>query len=200
MKRIIQVLLALSAIGLAYLLVDSIMKPIRFDNLKNLRYEVCIQRLKEIRTAQEAYKSVYQKYTASFDTLINFAKCDSFRVVRQIGSLDDSVAVAEGRVYRDTVAVCVRDSLYKSGFPIDSLRYVPFTDGKQFHMEAGELLTGSKVVVQVFMCQVPNKVLLKGLDHQAIINLNDVAHQLDRYPGLQVGSMTEATNNAGNWE
>ncbi len=200
MKRVIQVLLAIGVIVLGYILVDSIMNPIRFDKEKNFRYEVCIQRLKEIRTVQEAYKSEYKKYTSSFDTLLQFAKFDSFRVVRQIGSLDDSAAVAEGRVYRDTVSVCVRDSLFARGYPIDSLRYVPFTKDAQFHMEAGELLTGSKVTVQVFLCEVANDILLNGLDHQAIVNLNDVAHQLERFPGLRVGSMTEATNNAGNWE
>ena len=107
--------------------------------------------------------------------------------------------MAEGRVYRDTISVCVRDSLFKN-IAIDSLRYIPYTDGKEFEMQAGELSTGSKVIVQVFQAQAPNNFILNGLDRQEIINLNDVAKQLKRYPGLRVGSLTEATNNAGNWE
>ena len=67
-------------------------------------------------------------------------------------------------------------------------------------MAAGELQTGSKVIVQVFEASVTNKVLLAGLNHQEIVNLDDVARQLDRFPGLKVGSLKEATNNAGNWE
>ena len=123
-------------------------------------------------------------------------------MVRQIGSLDDSAAVAEGRVSRDTVSVCVRDSLFKrAGFVLDSLCYVPFTNGREkFDLAAGELQTGSKVIVQVFEASVTNKVLLAGLNHQEIVNLDDVARQLDRFPGLKVGSLKEATNNAGNWE
>ena len=54
--------------------------------------------------------------------------------------------------------------------------------------------------MQVFQAQAPNNFILNGLDRQEIINLNDVANQLKRYPGLRVGSLTEATNNAGNWE
>ena len=178
------------------------MEPIDFTHEKEVRYNAAIARLKDIRTAQVAFRSENHHYTGSFDSLIAFVKNDSFRVVRQIGSLDDSAAVAEGRVSRDTVSVCVRDSLFKrAGFVLDSLCYVPFTNGREkFDLAAGELQTGSKVIVQVFEASVTNKVLLAGLNHQEIVNLDDVARQLDRFPGLKVGSLKEATNNAGNWE
>ena len=201
MKAAILAVLSITAAVLLYLLVTSIMEPINFQNDKDVRYNATIARLKDIRTAQVAYRSEHHRYTSSFDTLINFLKNDSFRVVRQIGSLDDSAAVAEGRVFRDTISVCVRDSLFKkAGFIIDSLCFVPYTNGQKFEMAAGELQTGSKVIVQVFEASVLNKVLLNGLDHQEIVNLDDVAKQLNRFPGLKVGSLTEATNNAGNWE
>lgn len=202
MKAAILSILSLTAAVLLYLLITSIMAPINFQHEKDIRYNAAIARLKDIRTAQVAFRSEHQHYTASFDSLISFVKNDSFRVIRQIGSLDDSAAVAEGRVFRDTVAVCVRDSLFKrANFVLDSLRFVPFTNGQQtFEMAAGELQTGSKVVVQVFEASVLNMVLLNGLDHQEIVNMNDVAAQLKRFPGLKVGSLTEATNNAGNWE
>ena len=201
MKAAILAVLSITAAVLLYLLVTSIMEPINFQSDKEVRYNATIARLKDIRTAQVAYRSEHHRYTSSFDTLINFLKNDSFRVVRQIGSLDDSAAVAEGRVFRDTISVCVRDSLFKkAGFIIDSLCFVPYTNGQKFEMAAGELQTGSKVIVQVFEASVLNKVLLNGLDHQEIVNLDDVAKQLNRFPGLKVGSLTEATNNAGNWE
>ncbi len=202
MKAVILTVLSITAAILLYFLVTSIMAPIDFTHEKEHRYNATIARLKDIRTAQVAFRSEHHHYTSSFDSLINFVKNDSFRVVRQIGSLDDSAAVAEGRVSRDTVSVCVRDSLFKrSGFVLDSLRYVPFTNGRAtFDMAAGEVKTGSKVIVQVFEASVTNKVLLAGLDKQEIINLDDVASQLNRFPGLKVGSLTEATNNAGNWE
>ncbi len=201
MKAAILAVLSITAAILLYFLITSIMEPINFQHEKEVRYNATIARLKDIRTAQVAYRSEHHRYTSSFDTLISFLKNDSFRVVRQIGSLDDSAAVAEGRVFRDTISVCVRDSLFKkAGFIIDSLCIVPYTGGAKFEMASGELQTGSKVIVQVFEASVLNKVLLNGLDRQEIINLDDVAKQLNRFPGLKVGSLTEATNNAGNWE
>lgn len=201
MRRVVVLVLAVLAAVLAYLLVESIMAPIRFERDKDARYAACIERLKQIRELQVAFRSENHHYTASFDSLIAFGNTDSFRVVRQVGSLDDSLAVAEGRVRRDTISVSVRDSLFAEGMILDSLRFVPFTGGRsKFGMDAGKLTTASKVTVQVFECRVSNRVLLEGLDHQSIVNMDDVAQQLGRYPGLMVGSMVEATNNAGNWE
>lgn len=202
MKRILAIVLALIAAGLAYLLIINIGAPIKFDKEKQRRYVATINRLKNIRTAQVAYLSEHDKYTGSFDTLIHFLKTDSFRIVKQIGSLDDSADVAAGRVRRDTIFVPILDSLFKNDPNIvDSLPYVPFTHGRnRFEMAAGEVQTASKVTVQVFEAKVPNKVLLNGLDHQQIVNLDDKARQIQRYPGLKVGSLTEATNNSGNWE
>ncbi len=199
MKTVYQIVLAILIVVIAYFVYESIMAPIRFEKEKNKRYGATIQRLKDVRTAQLAYRSRYNKFTGSFDTLITFLKEGEFKVVKQIGSEDDSLAVAQGKVYRDTILVAVRDSLFKN-FPVDSLRIVPFSGGAQFELAAGELETGSKVKVKVFECKAHNDVILKGLDRQEIININDLQKKLDKYPGLQVGSMTEATNNAGNWE
>ncbi|MDD3568669.1 MAG: hypothetical protein PHT92_09740 [Bacteroidales bacterium] len=200
MKTVYQILLLVLIVVLSYLVFESIMTPIRFNNEKDKRYAKTIDRLKDIRTAQLAYRSVHNKFTGSFDTLINFVKYDSFRVVRQIGSMDDSLALAQGLVRRDTVAISVLDSLFKKGYPVDSLRYVPYTGGAEFELGAGELLTGSGLKIKVFEAKVHNDVLLKGLDRQLVINENDLRKKLERFPGLQVGSLTEATNNAGNWE
>jgi type II secretory pathway pseudopilin PulG len=198
MKTVYQIVLAVIIVILGYLLYESIMAPIRFEKEKNRRYKATIERLKNIRTAQDAYRSRYGKYTGSFDTLIDFMKHGEIKVVKQIGSEDDSLAVALKKVYRDTILIPVRDTILK-GYPYDSLRFVPFT-GDTFELAAGELNTQSGIKVKVFECKAPNKVILKGLDRQEIINLDDLAKKIDKYPGLKVGSLTEATNNAGNWE
>jgi hypothetical protein len=82
---------------LGYLLVDSISQPIRFQHEQRARYNRTIERLKDIRTAQLAYRSVYGEFTGSFDTLINFVKNDSFRVVMAIGFEDDLKMLPYGR-------------------------------------------------------------------------------------------------------
>ncbi len=202
MKTVIQILLSIAILVLGYLLVDSIHQPIRFQQEQRARYNRTIDRLKDIRTAQLAYRSVYGEFTGSFDTLINFIRNDSFRVVMSIGDADDEEAIARGeQIIRDTILVSVRDSLFSGGYPVDSLRYVPFTGGREeFFLGAGEVMTGSGLNVKVFEAHVHNDVLLAGLDRQLVINMNDERVKREQFPGLRVGSLTETTNNAGNWE
>ncbi len=209
MKTVIQIVLIIAIIGLGYLCYDSINSVIRFNRIHKIRTEVNIQKLKDIRTAQVAYKSQFEKYTGSFDTLINFVKNDSLKLVKKEGSLSDSLlaegwtekkALSVGLIKRDTILVSVLDSLFGKKFQIDSLKYVPFVDNEEYEMGAGVVVTGSGVSVEVFEAKVHNNIFLDGLDKQEIINLNDKALKLERYPGLKVGSLDETNNNAGNWE
>lgn len=196
-RFVIQAILLVAILGITFLIYRGIMEPINFEKAKKDRYEHVVQRLKDIRIAQVAYKAVYQKFTGSFDTLIHFVKTDSFPVVYAEGSVDDSIAVAKGLIVRRTFYVPVRDSIFPKGYPIDSLRFVPFTNGKQFDLKSGTITTASKVTVNVFEASALNWDILNGLDRQLIINLNDLAKE---FPGLRVGSIKEANNNAGNWE
>ena len=199
MKTVIQILLLIAIVVLGYMLVESIQQPIRFQQEQRTRYNRTIERLRDIRTAQLAYRSVNGKFTGSFDTLINFVRNDSFRVVMSIGFEDEEVGSEQ--IIRDTIPVSVRDSLFRPGYPIDSLRYVPYTGGReQFFLGAGEVMTGSGLAVKVFEAHVHNDVLLAGLDRQLVINMNDERTKRNQFPGLKVGSLTETTNNAGNWE
>ncbi len=210
MKTVIQILLTIVIIALGYWCVESIQKPIRFQEAHAKRQDANVEKLMYTRDAQVAYKSVYNKYTGSFDTLINFIKSDSLPLVKKEGSLTDSMleagitevkALALGIIKRDTIKVSVKDSLFPAGYPIDSLPFIPYLDGKEkFQMGAGVVETGSGVKVNVFEAKVHNNIYLKGLEKQEIINLNDKTQKLERYPGLKVGSLEEANNNAGNWE
>ncbi len=204
MKKTIQIVLAVLIVVLSYFLVESIMKPIRFKKEQTHRYQVVIQKLKDIRTAQLAYKDVYGQFTGSFDTLTNFVKYDSLPLIFKkgeipedlLGQITEKEAIAKGMIVRDTSHVAVLDSLFGKSYPIDSLRFIPFSGGKQFNLAQGQVITGSKLKVDVFEAAAPSKYILKGLDQQMIVNLNDGWD----YPGLKVGSLEEANNAAGNWE
>lgn len=78
---------------LAYYLVQSIMAPLYFDESRKAYEEVAIQRLKDIRTLQDAYKNVNGKYVSTIDSLIQFYNEGVLPVVLSIGSPDDSVAM-----------------------------------------------------------------------------------------------------------
>lgn len=196
LRGIIQVVLFLVIVGLGYLIYNGVMKPIDFDKQKEIREAAVVQRLKDIRTAQVSYRSVYGRYTGSFDTLIHFVNEDSIPVEYAEGSLDDSLAVAMGLIVRDTFYVAVKDSLFPRNYHVDSLRYVPFTTGVEFELASSSIMTASQVEVQVFEASAQYFDILNGLDRQLIINLND----LKEFPGLRVGNINEANNNAGNWE
>jgi hypothetical protein len=209
-KKVIQVILVLAVLILSYFIYDSIQQPIRFNKEQERRYNAAIIRLKDIRTAQIAYKNVNGRYTGSFDTLIGFISTGKFKVVKMIGTIPDSLldagmnekeALRLRLITRDTIEVSVKDSLFKSpDFVSDSLRFVPYTPKMQFEMASGEVITGSKVVIQVFEAKVSNTILLHGLDKQLFINFNENQEKYTDFPGLQVGSLREANNNAGNWE
>ncbi len=196
-KYIVQIILLVVIVGLLYFIYTGIMKPIDFDKEHDFRKIEVVQRLKDIRSAEVAYKSIYGFYTGDFDTLINFVKTDSFPVLYAEGSLDDSLAVIQGRVIRDTIYVPVRDSLFDKSYPFDSLRYIPFAPtGKEFALQAGTILTASQLEVHVFEASALYFDILHGMDRQLIINLNDIK----KFPGIRVGDIEEANNNAGNWE
>jgi len=199
MKTVIQVILFAAICVVAYLVYESVQKPLRFNAEQKFRYDATIQRLKEIRTAQVAFRSEFKEYTRSFDTLINFLKTDSFRVVRIIGDEDDSASVVAGKIIRQTIMISVMDSLFKKGYNVDSMRFVPFTKGAEFELDTANLKAGN-VIVNVFEAKVANDVLLHGLDPQLLVNFNADRKLKTGYPGLKVGSLTETTNNAGNWE
>jgi hypothetical protein len=71
---------------------------------------------------------------------------------------------------------------------------------EQFKLDAISYNSISNVVIPLFEASVHNDVYLKGLDRQSIVNLNDEQENMNKYPGLKVGSVTQPNNNAGNWE
>jgi len=211
MNIVVRVLLIGAIIVLGYLLVDSIMNPIRFNTERDIREEAIKERLIDIRTAQVAFKSKYGRYTGSFDTLISFVKTDSFPLIYKEGSVTDEMieewgrraereALRRGLIVRDTSYTTVLDSIFELGFPVDSLRYVPYCGDTEFKLEAAVVETGSKVKVEVFEASVLNDIFLQGLDKQLIINYNALREKLTGFPGMRVGNIVEPNNNAGNWE
>ena len=201
MKTVLQIVIGIAIVVLAYLLYDSLMHPIRFNKEVEHRKALVVDRLKDIRDLQSAFKDEHGKFTSSFDTLIAYYKTGNVSVVRQIGSMDDSVAVAKGLVKRDTVKILARDTLFKSkpGFNIDSLCYVPVV-GVKFDMKDTLYKSISNIIIPLFEASVTNNVYLSGLDRQLVINLNDEDKNKNKWPGVKVGSVDSPNNNAGNWE
>jgi len=201
MKKVITyVVLPLAVLVLGYIIYTSIQEPVVFEKQRKYRETIAIERLKDIRTLQVAYKTKYNKFSGSLDSLIDFYNNGIITVVKQVGSLDDSLAVAQKRVFRDSIRIAVKDTLLKRpGFVIDSIGIVPLSGGQKIEMKAiiGKI---SGVDVPLFEASIPFDILLNGLNRQLVVNLNSERKTTDRYPGLRVGSIEAPNNNAGNWE
>ena len=210
--------------GMTYALVSSVMEPVDFNKHRAYRDGIAIQRLKDIRDLQVAFKNVYARYSPTVDSLKWFYNEGKMKVVMQVGSQDDSVAVAntqalkkrkpkikpeemlalyqngEKLVFKIENEVAVKDTLFngREDFIVDSLAFIPFC-GDSVIMES-TIKKVSGVNVPLFEAKMPFKALLKGLNNQLRINLDAEREDQGKYKGLQVGSIDAPNNNAGNWE
>jgi hypothetical protein len=197
-NNIIKILLLVVIIVLAYLVYESVMRPVRFNKEVEKRSEAVIQNLKDIRSAQMAYKNIYNNYTGSFDTLLDFLKNGEIPVVKMVPDPEDTTFT---KTITDTLGyIPVIDSLFgkRKEFDVNHFKYIPFADDQIFTMEAGIIEKGG-VDVNVFEAKVHYKVFLEGLNRQMVVNLIAGREQIEKYPGLKVGSMEEASTD-GNWE
>ncbi|MCP4553764.1 MAG: hypothetical protein GY834_17375 [Bacteroidetes bacterium] len=199
MKSIaLKVFLSIVIIFLGYMVVKSIMEPVRFKNEKADREKIVIQLLKEIREVQVAYKGVHKEYAGTFDTLINFIKIGKIPVVNIISDPTDTTYT---KTINDTTSyINVRDSIFKHrvDFNPESIQYIPYSNGEVF-VFASKIIEINKVRVPVFEVSAEYIHFLLGMDEQLIVNLIKKKNEFERFPGLKVGSITEASTD-GNWE
>ena len=211
MKKLFQIILAVAIVGLVYVIYVQISTPIRFDKETKAKKAQVIDRIKDIRTAQRAFKSKYQHFTASFDSLSAFVLTDTLELERKIVDEDDSAALAmlkkSGKKNIEKFKLAVIDTIYApkkvTRQDVENFRFIPGTGNKaQFIMEAGIITTESKVVIPVVECRAPYKAFLDTVAYrQEVINLIDEEqNNFNRYPGVKFGSMDSGNNEAGNWE
>ncbi|MDE5609169.1 MAG: hypothetical protein K2I66_02155 [Bacteroidales bacterium] len=203
----IQIALIVVAVVLAILIYRSIMQPVKFQQEKAIRTERLVEKMKNIRTVQQAYKKAFNSYIATPDSLILFLQNGEIPYVKMIGTVPDSLteeeAVKLGIVSRETFtdnafAILFPEETDKAAF-LDKLFKVPFNkSGKTITMEAG-FITKSGYQVPVFEARVPFEDLLENMDERLVVNEIAAAEKYNRYPGIKVGSMTEAITE-GNWE
>lgn len=209
-KKIFQIILGLVIIGLVYVVYKQISTPIKFEDELKQRSAVVIDRIKDIRSAERAFKSKYQRFTADFDTLAHFILNDSLTMERRLVDEDDSVAMARLKQLRlknvEQFNIAVIDTIFAprrlTAQQVYDLRYIPYTDNRvEFILEAGTVMTGN-VQVPVVECRAPYKHFLDTVTyHQDVVNyIDDQINNYNRYAGIKFGSMEAPNNEAGNWE
>ncbi|MBR5281788.1 MAG: hypothetical protein IKU22_03300 [Alistipes sp.] len=209
MKKGIQIILGLVIVALIYVVADLIHTPLKFEQQLKERNAEVIVKLKDIRSAERAFKSKYQYFTGDFDSLINFILTDSLEMERKLVDEDDSVAMAQLKKQKkqniEKYNLAVIDTIFNprklTKEQIQNLRYIPHTNNKEFILEAGAVDKGN-VKVPVIECRAPYKTYLDTVEfRQNVINLiDDKVNNFGQYAGLKFGSMEGSNNEAGNWE
>jgi hypothetical protein len=193
----IKIILAAIIILLGFLLFRSINKPVKFENTLASRSEMIVAKLKDIRTAENLFRFQYGRYTSSFDSLKEFVKYCKIPEVKMIPDPNDTTFT---RAISDTIGyINIFDSIFsKKNYPLDKLNEVPFSNGDLFSIMAGKINKGG-VEVAVFEVSVRMEIYTKDLDKQLVVNRIKELEDKSKFPGLKVGSMTEASTD-GNWE
>jgi hypothetical protein len=201
-RKTIQLLLWPVIIILAWLVYRSPISLQEFQKETDYRKSAVVQDLKDIRTAQIAFKDKYRVYAGDFNSLLSFVKNDSLAVVKAVGETPDSLteeqALKAGIISRDTVFVPAFQTIFNQdyidsrdirfSFDLDMLPSVPFSN-EMYAIESGNIEKG-KVVVQVFEVSTNYATFLNGLDAtNKGIDLSNI---------IRVGSMSDASIN-GNW-
>ena len=208
LRHILSIVLGITAIVLAYFLFESIMKPQRFETLRSRKEVEVVNRLRDIRTAQIAFRNVHGRFNSSLDSLVMFLEDGRLPTVRKTGEIPDSLTEAQalklGIIRRDTVftdaySVLFPDNPDKQNH-LAALKYIPFTSRtKEFTIETG-FITRSNVNVPVIEVSAHLMDYMTEPEYrQLVINAIKRAKDMNRFPGRKFGSMTDP-HTEGNWE
>lgn len=208
MKTIIKIILIVAVVFLGFITLQIFQTPIEFEAARTTRQAAVVERLKDIRTVQRAYLKENGAFAATFDELFDYYNTDSMMIVKSIGDVNDSVAVAEGKIQEITTYIKISDTLFNdkgADFEINDLRYIPFSDKAtgalvEFAMDTASIEVGG-LTRPLFEAKAEYLQFLGDLDKQELINFRDEQiYTLKRDDFIRVGSLETANNEAGNWE
>jgi hypothetical protein len=188
------------------MIYTSINAPIKFNEVKKERYLKVIDKLKDIRNAQLAYKSVNGSYANNFDGLIKFIDTAQYTLTQK----RDSSYLQYDRVYRidmlrevvviDTLGFSsVKDSLFGNSNRYKNMAQIPINGVDAIFSIKSDMIKKGDYDVHVFEVRVSKDVILfdqnKDLlkQEKALMSVDGV-----NGPYLVLGSMTEVSTN-GNW-
>ena len=204
-KQITYVLFFFSAL-LVFAIYQSINSPIEFNKVKNERYLKVIDRLKDIRNAQVAFKSVNGIYSNSFEELVKFVDSAQFTIVQK----RDSSYMQYDRIYRidmlreviviDTLGyVSVKDSLFSNTDSYKSMASIPIEGiDDKFKLKA-DIIDKNGYNVPVFEVRVSKDLILFD-QNKDLITQEKQTVSVDGVngPDIVLGSLSDVSTN-GNW-
>ncbi|MBQ22345.1 MAG: hypothetical protein CMD32_02910 [Flavobacteriales bacterium] len=210
MKIALQAFLWILSIFFSYQIYNSVMGPINFNKVRDIRYSKVINRLKEIRKAQIAYKDVNGMYSNNFDSLIKFIDQGIFTLIEK----RDSSFLEYDRTYRidmlkevivvDTLGtVSVKDSLFSDSDDYVNMSKIPVEGiDAEFLINADIIIKNSGSVnynVPVFEVKIAKDIILHD-QNKDLLKQENKTISVDGVNGSEIilGSMTNVSIN-GNW-
>ncbi len=204
--KIIKAVLWVLIVFFGYKVYNSINGPIEFNKVKNERYLKVIDRLKDIRNSQIAYKSVNGFYCDNFDTLVNFVETAQYTLIQK----RDSSFLEYDRTFRidmlreviviDTLGFAsVKDSLFGESDRYKYMAEVPIEGVDENFKIKADIIDKNGYKVPVFEVRVSkdivlfdqNKDLLK--QEKGLMSVDGV-----NGPDIVLGSLSDVSSN-GNW-
>ena len=214
LKTVIIVLSWILTFVFGFLIYDSIQEPLRFDRLKEKRFQVAVNKMLDLKKAQMAYKLIKGQYTDNMDSLIKFIETEEFVIEER---KDTSVAdVAKNRAFglsndagyykneviiREIGRVKVKDSLFKNSDRYKKLNVVKIEELEKeipIKMEIG-LLEKGDIKTPLFKASIEKKHLLADQESYLVTKENQTV-SVDGINGSEIilGSLEEVSM-AGNW-
>ena len=206
MKAILQIVLWIVCIFLGYMIYKSVTGPIEFDKIKKERFAEVIDRLKDIRNAQEAFKTVNGRYANDFNSLVSFVDTANYTITQQ----RDSSYMEYDRVYQidmlkevtiiDTLGfVPVKDSIFKNSDRYKQMMNVPYaSNNEKFTMKA-DIVEKGGYKAPVFEVKVSKSVILSDQPKDLLTRENaQISVEEVNGSEIKVGSLTEVST-SGNW-
>ena len=202
----IQSFLWLLIVFFSYKIYTSINSPINFNKVKTERYKKVINRLKEIRKAQIAYKDVNGIYSDNFDSLVSFIDNGIFTLIEK----RDSSFLEFNRTYRidmlkeviviDTLGtVSVKDSLFKDNDDYKLMSQIPIEGVDEKFTINSQIINKNNYKVPVFEVKVSKNIILYDQDDFLVSQENETI-SVDGVNGSEIilGSLSDVSVN-GNW-
>ena len=196
-KVLLQLALLIVIVVIGFFVYQSIMEPIEFRQEKRKRETVVVNKLIDIRNSQVIYRQLVGSYSNNFDSLQAFLADAEIPIVKMIADPEDTTFT---KTINDTIGyIKVSDSIFSGkSYTLNQLSLIPFSDGEFFELDADTIVRGG-VKVHVFEVKAPYTAYLQGMDKQTVINIIAKQEDIERYPGLKLGSLIEPTTD-GNWE
>ena len=205
-RNITTYVLYLLSVVLVFLIFRSINAPIKFNEVKNERYSKVIERLKDIRNAQIAFKSVNGIYSNDFQELIKFVDSAEFTITQK----RDSSYMEYDRIYRidmlreiivtDTLGfVSVKDSLFANNPDYKDMASVPIQGIESLFSLKADIIDKNGYNVPVFEVRVPKDIVLFD-QNKDLLSQEKETISVDGVngPDLVLGSLTDVST-SGNW-